>query len=118
MKSKKLEVYTVSTGFAGAIRMTPEQIVDVEINRFSAAMNLSESQKVHLTKYLNGEYAELLDFMRKNPGISRDDLLQRLDIILSTCRDQLNAYLNPAQLAAWDVEMERAKQLLGDELAA
>ena len=98
--------------------MTPEQIVEVEINRFSAAINLSEAQKVHLTKYLNGEYAELLAFMRKNPGISRDDLLQRLDIILSTCRDQVTAYLTPGQLAAWDVEMEKAKQLLGDELAA
>jgi hypothetical protein len=56
--------------------------------------------------------------MRKNTGISRDDLLQRLDIILSTCRSRVTEVLSQDQLAAWDNEMERSKRVLGDELAA
>jgi hypothetical protein len=98
--------------------MTPEQVADLEINRFATAVRLSQTQKAQLIQFLNTEYCELLKFMRKNTGISRDDLLQRLDIILNTCRSRVTEVLSQDQLAAWDNEMERSKQVLGDELAA
>ena len=98
--------------------MTPKQVIDDEIKRFSDVMNVSTDQKEDLIHFLRDNYAQLLNFMRRNPGVSRNDLFQRLDIIRSAGQAELAEFLSPEQLTIWDSEMAKASKVLSQKLAA
>lgn len=98
--------------------ITPEEVVNVEIERLSSAMPLSGAQKEEIRRFLSDELAELLAFLQKNPGISRGELFQRLEIIHDSGRARIAAFLSSEQLAIWDSETSKAMERLSQKLAA
>ena len=98
--------------------MTAEEVVDVEIERLSNAMALSDDQKQKVLQFLRNEWSQLLAFLQRNPGISRGELFQRLQIIHSSGRAQIAAFLSPEQLTTWDDETAKAMERLSQKLAA
>jgi len=100
--------------------MTPEKIdtVTTELRKFAQELNLSDTQKDQLKTYLTDKHARLQDILKQNPNISRTDLVQKIASIRASLREQVVKFLTPEQLAKWDAEVAKAKEFLGQNLAA
>jgi predicted HTH transcriptional regulator len=100
--------------------MSPEKLdaVTTELKRFAQELNLSDSQKAQLRTSLEEKHAKLQEFRQQNPNISNKDLVQKIVSIRGSLREQVVKFLTPQQLAKWDAEEARAKELLGQNIAA
>jgi periplasmic protein CpxP/Spy len=100
--------------------MTPERIdaVTTELKKFAQELGLSDTQKEQLRTHLADRYARLQEFMKQNANISRTELVQKIVSIRGSLREQVVKFLTPQQLAKWDVEVARAKEFLGQNIAA
>ena len=56
--------------------------------------------------------------MKQNANISRTELVQKIVSIRGSLREQVVKFLTPQQLAKWDAEVARAKEFLGQKIAA
>jgi hypothetical protein len=100
--------------------MTPERIdaVTTELKKFAQELSLSDTQKEQLRTHLADKYARLQEFMKQNANISRTELVQKIVSIRGSLREQVVKFLTPQQLAKWDAEVARAKEFLGQNIAA
>jgi hypothetical protein len=100
--------------------MTPERIdaVTTELKKFAQELSLSDTQKEQLRTHLAEKYARLQEFMKQNANISRAELVQKIASIRGSLREQVVKFLTPQQLAKWDAEVARAKEFLGQNIAA
>jgi periplasmic protein CpxP/Spy len=100
--------------------MTPERIdaVTTELKRFAQELSLSDTQKEQLRPHLGDKYARLQEFMKQNANISITELVQKIVSIRGSLREQVVKFLTPQQLAKWDAEVARAKEFLGQNMAA
>jgi periplasmic protein CpxP/Spy len=100
--------------------MTPERIdaVTTELKKFAQELSLSDTQKEQLRTHLADKYARLQEFMKQNANISRTELVQKIVSIRGSLREQVVKFLTPQQLAKWDAEVARAREFLGQNIAA
>jgi hypothetical protein len=100
--------------------MTPERIdaVTTELKKFAHELSLSDTQKEQLRTHLADKYARLQEFLKQNANISRTELVQKIVSIRGSLREQVVKFLTPQQLAKWDAEVARAKEFLGQKIAA
>jgi periplasmic protein CpxP/Spy len=100
--------------------LTQEQrnmVVD-ELKRFATDLSLSEDQKQKLQGFLSEASEKLHEYKQQNPNASREDVIRKVADNRSTIRQRLVSFLTPEQLTKWDAEAAKAKEFLGQKLAA
>ena len=100
--------------------LTPEQreTLGTELKQFGASLNLSDDQKQKLQASLTDAYEKLQEYKTQNPDASKEDLLKRISDNRASIRQRLVNFLTPDQLAKWDAEVGKAKEFLGQKMAA
>jgi periplasmic protein CpxP/Spy len=99
--------------------MKPEQaqIVETELKRFAADLNLSDAQKTQLKSVLENARERLDEIREKHPDVTRADVIAKLGEVRSSLRERVVKFLTPEQLTKWDAEVSKAKAFLGHTLA-
>ena len=100
--------------------ITPEQrdMVAGELKRFATDLNLSEDQKQKLHGFLSEASEKLQEYKQQNPGVTKEDLIKKVADNRANIRQRLVSFLTPEQLTKWDAEATKAKEFLGQKLAA
>jgi protein CpxP len=100
--------------------LTPEQRDNVanELKRFATDLNLSEDQKQKLHTSLSEAYEKVQEYKQQNPNASKEDLVRRVADNRAAIRQRLVNFLTPEQLTKWDTEIAKAKEFLGQKIAA
>lgn len=102
------------------MNLTPEQreTVSNELKKFGAELNLSEEQKGKLHTFLTESYTKIQEFRTQNPSAKREEIVQKIAANRAHLRERLENFLTPEQLQKWDSHVARAKEFLGQKLAA
>jgi periplasmic protein CpxP/Spy len=105
---------------SGSRLLTPQRRLRMrrELKKFAQELSLSDTQKEQLRTHLADKYARLQEFLKQNANISRTELVQKIVSIRGSLREQVVKFLTPQQLAKWDAEVARAKEFLGQKIAA
>jgi hypothetical protein len=100
--------------------LTPEQrdTVSSEVKRFATDLNLSDDQKQKLHDSLFEAAEKLQEYKRHNLHVSKEDLLKKVADNRAAIRQRIIIFLTPAQLTKWDAVMGKAKEFLGQKIAA
>ena len=100
--------------------LTPEQRTQVgdELKRFGSSLNLSDEQKEELHTFLLEAREKVQVYLHDNPNASRADIVQKVQANREGLRTRLVNFLSPEQLSKWDTEIAKAKEFLGQKLAA
>jgi hypothetical protein len=100
--------------------LTPEQIESVtsELKKLGADLNLSDDQKQKLQGFMSEAYQKLQEYKQQNPNATKEDLLKKVTDNRALIRQRLSGFLTPDQLTTWDTELGKAKEFLGQKLAA
>lgn len=102
------------------MNLTPEQrdMVESELKKFAADLNLSEDQKQKLRNSLSEVSEKLQEYKQQNPNASKEDLIRKVADNRVAIRQRVVSFLTPDQLAKWDSEVAKAKEFLGQKIAA
>ena len=100
--------------------LTPEQrdMVASELKRFATDLNLSDDQKQKLHNALSEAAEQLEEYRQHNPDVSKEDLINKLADNRAAIRQRLVNFLTPEQLTKWDAAVGKAKEFLGQKIAA
>jgi len=98
------------------MRAELNQVVETELKRFAADLNLSDAQKSQLRTGLENAHERIDEIRAKNPNISRADVVAKLKENRGALRERVEKFLTPEQLTKWDAEVTKAKQFLGERL--
>ena len=100
--------------------LTPEQRETVagELKRFGTDLNLSDDQKQKLSNFLTEAREKIEEYKQQNPNASKEDLIQKVAANRTSIRERLVNFLTPEQLGKWDGELAKAKEFLGQKIAA
>jgi periplasmic protein CpxP/Spy len=100
--------------------LTPEQrdMVANELNKFATDLKLSEDQKQKLHTFLSEASEKLHEYRQQNPNVSKEDLIKKVADNRAAIRQRLVNFLTPEQLTKWDAEVAKAKEFLGQKIAA
>jgi len=98
------------------MRAELNQVVETELKRFAADLNLSDTQKSQLRTSLENAHERIDEIRAKNPNISRADVVAKLKENRGALRERVEKFLTPEQLTKWDAEVTKAKQFLGERL--
>jgi hypothetical protein len=89
-----------------------------ELKRFGADLNLSEDQKQKLHTFMTEASEKVHEYKQQNPNATKADFIKKLIDNRTYLRERLVKFLTPEQLAKWDAEVGKAKEFLGQKLAA
>jgi periplasmic protein CpxP/Spy len=100
--------------------LTPEQrdMVANELKKFATDLNLSEDQKQKLHTFLSEASEKLHEYRQQNPNVSKEDLIKKVADNRAAIRQRLVNFLTSEQLTKWDAEVAKAKEFLGQKIAA
>jgi Spy/CpxP family protein refolding chaperone len=100
--------------------LTPEQrdTVSSELTGLASDLNLSNNQKQQLHNSLFEAAEKLQEYKQHNPHASKEDLIKQLADNRAVIRQRLVNFLTPEQLTKWDAAMGKAKEFLGQKIAA
>jgi hypothetical protein len=103
-----------------AMTLTPEQRSQVadELKRFGSSLSLSDEQKTKLQTFLSEAREKVQAYLQENPNASKADIVKRVAANRESLRERLVNFLSPEQLSKWDAEIAKAKEFLGQKLAA
>ena len=95
--------------------MKPEtaEIVQTELKRFAADLNLSDDQKSQLKSGLENARDRLEEIRAQNPDVTRADVIQKIVAERDAVRQKAVDFFTPEQLTKWDAEVAKAKTFLG-----
>jgi hypothetical protein len=102
------------------VNLTPEEREQVaaELKRFGADLQLSDDQKAKLQEFLTEARAKVADYLKANPNAKRADVIKEVAAHRDQLRQRLVNFLNPEQLTKWDAEVTKAREFLGQQMAA
>jgi hypothetical protein len=102
------------------MNLTPEQREQVaaELKRFGADLQLSDDQKTKLQEFLTEARAKVADYLHNNPNAKKSDIINQVAANRDQLRQRLVNFLSPEQLKKWDSEVSKAKEFLGQQMAA
>lgn len=98
--------------------LTPQQrdVIASEMKKFGSG--LSDDQKQKLQSVMSEASEKVQQFKQQNPNASSADLIKKITDNRAAIRQRLVNFLTPEQLSKWDSEMAKAKEFLGQKLAA
>ena len=94
-----------------------EQVAS-ELKRFGQDLNLTDQQKEKLQSALVEAREKLGEYLKKNPGTTRADIVAKVKANRDEIRQRVANFLSPEQLTKWNAEMAKAKEFLGQKLDA
>jgi hypothetical protein len=102
------------------MNLTQEQreTIVAELKKFGAELNLSPEQKEKLHTYLTDSYGKIQEYRAQNPDATKEDLIKKAAAHRTQLRERLVNFLTPEQLKKWDASVGKAKEFLGQKLAA
>jgi len=102
------------------MNLTPEQRDQVasELKRFGADLHLTDDQKARLQEFLGEAHAKVADYLKANPNAKKADIINQVAANRDQIRQRLVNFLSPEQLTKWDAEVSKAKEFLGQQMAA
>lgn len=102
------------------MNLTQEQreMIIGELKKFGSELNLSPEQKEKLHNSLIESYGKIQEYKSQNPNASKVDLIKKVVANRAQLRERLVGFLTPEQLKKWDAEVSRAKEFLGQKVAA
>jgi periplasmic protein CpxP/Spy len=92
--------------------------VATELKRFASDLNLSDDQKEKLQAALTEAREKIAEYMQQNPNTSRADVISKVVANRDAIRQRVVNFLSPEQLRKWDAEKAKAKDFLGQKIAA
>jgi protein CpxP len=92
------------------------EVVETELKRFAADLNLTDAQKAQLKTALENAHEKIDEIRAKNPNVSRADVVAKLKEHRSEIRERVVKFLTPEQLTKWDAEVTKAKTFLGQSV--
>ena len=100
--------------------LTSEQrdTIATELKSLVSSLNLSDDQKQRLQGFMTEASEKVQEYKQQNPNASKEDLLKKVAENRSAIRQRLVNFLTPDQLNKWDAEISKAKEFLGQKLAA
>jgi periplasmic protein CpxP/Spy len=100
--------------------LTAEQrdAVVSELKRIGASLNLSEEQKQKLHAFMTEAQEKVQEFKTQNPDATHADMIKKVADSRESIRQRVVQFLTPDQLSKWDAEVAKAKDFLGQKLAA
>ena len=100
--------------------LTPEQrdAVVSEVKRIGSLMNLSDDQKRKLHDFTSEASEKLQEYKQQHPNASQQDLVKKIADNRTVIRQRLAGFLTPEQLNIWDTQVAKAKEFLGQKIAA
>ena len=102
------------------MNLTPEEReqVTAELKRFGADLQLTDDQKAKLQEFLTEARAKVAEYRQANPNATKADIIKQVAANRDQLRQRLVNFLNPEQLKKWDAEVTKAKEFLGQQMAA
>jgi hypothetical protein len=102
------------------VNLTPEEREQVaaELKRFGADLQLTDDQKAKLQEFLTEARAKVADYLKANPNAKKADVIKEVSAHRDQLRQRLVNFLNPEQLKKWDAEVAKAREFLGQQMAA
>jgi protein CpxP len=102
------------------MNLTPEQRdqVAAELKRFGADLQLTDDQKAKLQEFLGEARVKVADYLKANPNAKKSEIVSQVAANRDQIRQRLVNFLSPEQLTKWDAEVSKAKEFLGQQMAA
>lgn len=100
--------------------LTPElrDAVSSELKRIGSQLNLSDDQRDKLHTFMTEASEKVQQYKQQNPNASPADLVKRVAENRAAIRQRIVSFLTPDQLSKWDAEVGKAREFLGQKLAA
>jgi len=89
-----------------------------ELKRIGSQLNLSDDQKQKVQAFLTEASEKVQQFREQNPNASSADVVRRVAENREAIRQRVVNILTPEQLTKWDAEVAKAKEFLGQKMAA
>ena len=102
------------------MNLTQEQRDQVvgEVKKFAMDLHLSDDQKEKLQTAFTDARSKVGDYLHDHPGVTRADIAKQVASHRDEIRKRVMNFLTPDQLKMWDSEVAKAKEFLGQKLAA
>ena len=94
------------------------QEVATELKRFASDLNLTDDQKEKLHTALTEAREKIAEYMQQNPNTTKADVISKVIANRDAIRQRVVNFLSPEQLKKWDDEKAKAREFLGQKLAA
>jgi periplasmic protein CpxP/Spy len=92
--------------------------VATELKRFAGDLNLTDDQKEKLRVALTEAREKIAEYMQQNPNTTKADIIGKVVANRDAIRQRVVNFLSPDQLKKWDDEKAKAKDFLGQKIAA
>jgi periplasmic protein CpxP/Spy len=102
------------------MNLSPEERDQVanELKRFASDLNLTDDQKEKLRIALSEAREKIAEYMQQNPNTTKADVISKVVANRDAIRNRVVSFLSPEQLKKWDDEKAKAKEFLGQKIAA
>ena len=92
--------------------------VATELKRFASDLNLTDDQKEKLGVALTEAREKIAEYLKQNPNTTKADVISKVVANRDAIRQRVVSFFSPEQLKKWDDEKAKAKDFLGQKLAA
>ena len=92
--------------------------VATELKRFASDLNLTDDQKQKLQVALTEAREKIAEYAQQNPNTTKADVISKVVANRDAIRQRVVSFLSPEQLTKWDIEKAKAKDFLGQKIAA
>ena len=92
--------------------------VATELKRFASDLNLTDDEKEKLRVALAEAREKIAEYMQQNPNTNKAEVISKVLANRDTIRQRVAGFLSPEQLKKWDDEKAKAKDFLGQKIAA
>ena len=89
-----------------------------ELRKIGSELNLSDEQKQKLQTFMTEASEKVHEYKQQNPNATREDMIKKVQDNRAALRQRVVNFLTPEQLAKWDAEVAKAKEFLGQKIAA
>lgn len=102
------------------MNLSPEEREEVttELKRFASDLNLTDDQKEKLRVALTEAREKIAEYVQQNPNTTKADVISKVVANRDAIRQRVVSFLSPEQLKKWDAERAKAKDFLGQKIAA
>jgi hypothetical protein len=102
------------------MNLTPEQRDQVvaEAGRFASTLHLNTDQKEKLQNAFTDARSKVGDYLKDHPNITKSDIVKQVAGQRDQIRQRVGSFLTPDQMKMWDAEIAKAKEFLGQNMAA
>ena len=92
--------------------------VATELRRFASDLNLTDDQKEKLGVAFTEAREKIAEYLQQNPNTTKADVISKVVANRDAIRERVVSFLSPEQLKKWDDEKAKAKDFLGQKIAA